>query len=170
MKMSLPERLVVNSRLFDIWRKWTARRLLRQVKKLSENNAKEHRNVLEIGCGKGTTTKILRELLPNAKITATDFDKAQVVRARKNLCDIKNISVAQADATQMHFKDESFDAVFAFLTFHHIGKWRKAQKECFRVLKPGGYLYIDELELKPFPLLQHFFFPTDGIFSRNEFV
>ena len=25
-------------------------------------------------------------------------------------------------------------------------------------------------ELKPFPKLQHFFFPTDGIFSRGEFI
>ena len=163
MKMSLLERLFVNSSVFDVWRKWTARRLLKHVQK-------NHKKVLEIGCGKGTTTQIIAEVLPRAKIIATDFDNAQVKRAKENLHPFKNIRVAQADASQLSFKDESFDAVFAFLTFHHIGEWKKAQQECFRVLKKGSYLYIDELELKPFPKLQHFFLPTTGIFSRTEFV
>ena len=161
--MSLPERLVVNSGFFDIWRKWSARRLLRLVKK-------DHKRVLEIGCGKGTTTRLIRELLPRAEIVATDFDFAQVTRARNRLRTAGRIHVQQADASKLKFKDESFDAIFAFLTFHHIGAWRKALSECFRVLAQGGILYVDDLELKPFPKLQHFFFPTDGIFSRGEFI
>ena len=163
MEMSLPERIIVNSGIFDIWRKWTARRLLGKAHH-------DHKRVLEIGCGKGTTTKIIADYLPRAKIIATDFDNAQVKRAKENIRHLKNVKVAQADASQLSFKGNSFDAVFAFLTFHHIGAWKKAQKECFRVLKPDGYLYIDELELKPFPRLQHFFLPTNGIFSRTEFV
>ncbi len=163
MKMSLPERLVVNSGFFDIWRRWSAARLLRRVHK-------KHKRVLEIGCGKGTTTHLIREVLPQAEIIATDYDLAQVKRARNILKGERGIRVLQADASNLKFKDDSFDAVFAFLTFHHIGAWREALKECSRVLKKGGMLYVDDLELKPFPKLQHFFFPTDGIFSRGEFI
>lgn len=161
--MSFPERLVVNSSIFSLWRKWSAGRLLRLVKK-------NHKKVLEIGCGKGMTTLLIHEILPRAKITATDFDYAQVARARERLRSASGIRVLQADASKLNFEAGSFDAVFAFLTFHHIGAWRKALSECFRVLKKGGIMYVDDLELKPFPKLQHFFFPTDGIFSRPEFV
>lgn len=161
--MSLPERIVVNSGFFDLWRRWSARGLLKLVRP-------KHKKVLEIGCGKGITTHLIREILPRAEITATDYDTAQVRRAKQRFGSTSHVRVLQADASKLNFASNSFDAVFSFLTFHHIAHWRLALKECFRVLKSGGILYVDDLELKPFPKLQHFFFPTDGIFSRPEFI
>jgi len=40
------------------------------------------RRALEIGCGRGDTTRTLRRRLPAAEITATDYDEAQVALAR----------------------------------------------------------------------------------------
>lgn len=155
--MSAIEKFLVNNRLFDFWRIKSMQRVLKHVLPTTDR-------VLELGCGKGTTTLQIAKRLPRAKIVATDFDPEQVRLAKRV---IKNALIA--DASHLKFKDRYFSAVFAFLTLHHISDWKKAIGEAFRVLKHGGDLYLDELALKPFPRLKHFFFPAPGVFSKQEF-
>ncbi|RJQ22446.1 class I SAM-dependent methyltransferase [Candidatus Woesearchaeota archaeon] len=161
MKMSLAEKRFVNSRIWSLWRKATMRGILARVLPTKGT-------VIEIGCGIGITTEQIAKTIPFAKIEASDFDPAQVRIAQKRLG--KKARIRKADAAALPYTDAFADAFFAFLTFHHIGKWKQALKEAARVLKPGGNLYVEDLELRPFPKLQHFFLPTDGIFSRKEFV
>jgi len=161
MNMSWLEKLLVNNPFFDFWRRRTAKALLRRVR---DTNG----IVLEIGCGKGTTTMEIATRLPNAKIIATDFDEEQVALAKEHAS--KRIKVTQADASNLVFKNNTFNAVFVFLAYHHVEEWKKALKESFRVLKPHGDLYVEELSLKPFPRLKHWFLPTPGIFSKQEFL
>ena len=37
------------------------------------------------------------------------------------------------------------DAVFTFGALHHVVDWRLALKEAYRVLKPGGRFYVEEI-------------------------
>ncbi|MFQ6083608.1 MAG: class I SAM-dependent methyltransferase [Candidatus Aminicenantia bacterium] len=53
-----------------------------------------------------------------------------------------------ADATDLPFSENSFDAVFAFGILHHIENWQKAISEIYRVLKPGGYFSFEEFFFK----------------------
>jgi len=161
MRMSWFEKLLVNNPFFDFWRRQSAKKLLRHVRETSGR-------VLELGCGKGTTTIQIAKMLPNAKIIATDFDEGQVALAKEHAS--KRIKVTQADASKLKFKSNTFSAVFAFLTYHHVEDWRKALKESFRVLKPNGDLYVEELSLKPFPLLKHSCMHSPAVFSKAEFL
>lgn len=158
MKMPLLEKLLINNRLFDFWRVRSMQEVLKHVRPTKDS-------VLELGCGKGTTTLQIAKKLIHAKIIATDFDPEQVELAKKI---VKRAFIA--DASRLKFKDYSFSAVFEFLAFHHISNWKKAVRESFRVLKNGGDFYLEELALKPFPKLKHFFFPAHGVFSKQEFL
>ena len=51
---------------------------------------------------------------------------------------------AVQDAARTGFAGESFDEVVIFGVLHHIEPWREVVDECYRVLRPGGRLLIEE--------------------------
>jgi len=161
------EKKLVNSSLFDVWRRWSMQRVLKHVKEIKGP-------VLEVGCGKGTTTIELAKKLPHNKIFAMDYDPEQVALGRKRIAEhpefARRVTITLGDATNLDFTNNSFAAVFSFLTHHHIKNWKKVLHEEFRVLRPGGHLYLDDLALKPWPRLRHWFIPAEGVFTVEEFM
>jgi len=55
---------------------------------------------------------------------------------------LPSLQCLQMDATEMRFREESFDAVFSFSVFEHLPDPAKALDEIRRVLRPGGVAYI----------------------------
>ena len=51
----------------------------------------------------------------------------------------------EGDATSIDAPDATYDAAFDFGIIHHIPNWRGALAEIFRVLKPGGRFYAEEV-------------------------
>ncbi len=49
-----------------------------------------------------------------------------------------------ADAYYLPFKNNSFNFIFCYQTLHHFPNPSPIVKEAFRVLAPGGYLFINE--------------------------
>lgn len=163
-KMNAVEKFFVNSWLDVVFHKFFG------IAKLLKNVEEEgFSNILEIGSGVGITTKFIQKKFPNSRITATDYDFDQVVEARRRLD--SSIMVQQADATQLSFDDSNFDACFAILTFHHIENSPKAITEVYRVLKPGGKLYVIDIPAKHGPLfhLRSSMNLAPGFFSKEEF-
>ena len=46
--------------------------------------------------------------------------------------------VRRADATDLPFPDDTFDAVVSFIMLHHVIDWEAAVAEAIRVLRPGA--------------------------------
>lgn len=97
--------------------------------------------VLEIAAGTGAVTLALREALPDATIVATDLNEAMIAVAQAN-AELSGVTWRQADAQDLPFEAESFDAIacqFGIMFFPDPGK---ALAEMARVLHPGGVVAI----------------------------
>jgi ubiquinone/menaquinone biosynthesis C-methylase UbiE len=95
---------------------------------------KSDQNYLEIGCGSGAVARYVFKKY-KLNVTGTDIDKDQILLARRDSTHIKNITFLEADATNLPFKDKSFDIVLSVNVLHHISNWMDALKEINRVLR-----------------------------------
>lgn len=76
-----------------------------------------------------------------SRLIATDVDSAMLDGARRRLASFKDrVDVRHADATELPFPNERFDAVVSFIMLHHTLQWERALSEAARVLRPGGIL------------------------------
>jgi ubiquinone/menaquinone biosynthesis C-methylase UbiE len=116
-------------------------------------------SVLELACGTGIVTRILRDRLPaSVRLTATDLNEPMIQHAKAKFSAGESIDWKQADATILPFDDRSFDAVvcqFGVMFFPHK---TLAGREAHRVLKPGGIFLFnvwDSLEQNPLGKIAH---------------
>jgi len=88
------------------------------------------KTVLEIGCGSGLGAKIILKYFSPRKIIATELDPRLIAIAKKNI-QSKWITVEQADATKLSYKDKTFDAVFDYGVIHHLPgpEWKECLNE-----------------------------------------
>ncbi|HEX8291063.1 MAG TPA: methyltransferase domain-containing protein [Pyrinomonadaceae bacterium] len=101
----------------------------------------EGASVLELACGTGVLTRILRDRLPRgAHLTATDLNEAMMASAARKFGAEDPVSWRQADMTGLPFGDELFDAAVCQFGFMFVPDKARAFGEAYRVLKPGGSL------------------------------
>jgi SAM-dependent methyltransferase len=94
--------------------------------------------LLELGGGSGAMAAGTAQTFPDLKLVFTDIDPAMVRAARQRLRGHPQITVAEADVTDLPFEDGRFDVVASYLMLHHVVEWRQAVAEALRVLRPGG--------------------------------
>jgi len=97
--------------------------------------------VLEVACGTGVFTEFLRKTLPaSIEITATDINRDMLDRAVARRGDLEAVSFERADALDLPYDDESFDAVACQFGIMFFADKARGFREMARVLKPGGRL------------------------------
>lgn len=130
---------------------------------------------LEIGCGNGTGTKLIKRYFSAKQITGIDLDEKMVQIAVQRNKDA-SISYKVMDASKLEFPDGYFDGVFDFGILHHIPNWQEALKEIQRVLKPDGELILEDLSIDSFSkdignlwrrLSDH---PYEAMYTPQEFT
>jgi ubiquinone/menaquinone biosynthesis C-methylase UbiE len=101
--------------------------------------------VLDLGCGTGTLTVMLKASQPAADITGLDGD-AQVLSIARLKAERAGTEIRwkEAMAYQLPYPDETFDVVVSSLVTHHLATGDKARAfaEVRRVLRPGGAFHI----------------------------
>jgi ubiquinone/menaquinone biosynthesis C-methylase UbiE len=107
------------------------------------------KHLLEIGCGMGYDS--LEFLKRGVHITATDLTPNAVAITRRHfeLEKVQAEDIRIANALDLPFADNTFDAVWANGVVHATGDTRRAVQEAKRVLKPGGRAIISHFYRKP---------------------
>lgn len=121
--------------------------VLRNLQELA--GTAEQDDVLEIGCGVG---RIGRELAPLCRSwTGSDISKNMLTYAAERLAHLGNARLQQLQGDGLgEFAEGSFDLVYCTNMLAHldeIDRWRYVQ-ESFRVLRPGGRLFVDTIDIE----------------------
>jgi ubiquinone/menaquinone biosynthesis C-methylase UbiE len=140
MKMTKFEKRFVNRR------KKAERNIAKIHAILEKINLENINEVLEIGCGIGLVSAHLAKEY-GFYVYGTDVDPYEIKLAKEFNVENHNLHYQNEDATDLSFKDYSFDLVISQNVFHHIPNWYEAVNEIQRVLRPGGYLIWYDLIL-----------------------
>ncbi len=103
------------------------------------------RRILDLGCGTGSTTLMLKQAFVQAQVIGLDLSPYMLVMAdRKAKTAELNIQWHHGNAEETGLPDASFDLVTASLLFHETPPTvtKSILRECFRLLVPGGEVLI----------------------------
>ena len=104
------------------------------------------KKILEVGCGDGYGSAYLAEAAN--KVIGIDYEQEVIAQAKNKYC-LPNLSFTYMDATNLEFKDATFDIICSFQVIEHIpeDKLLNYLFEIKRVLKRGGKFYVSTLNL-----------------------
>ena len=101
---------------------------------------------LEIGAGTGDLSVLLSEKVGDITLLDSNAGMINVIREkiRENRCG--NLHPLPGDPFGQNWEEARFDLVFAVMSFHHIRDTERLLKIIARVLKPGGFFCLIDLE------------------------
>jgi 2-polyprenyl-6-hydroxyphenyl methylase / 3-demethylubiquinone-9 3-methyltransferase len=95
--------------------------------------------VLDVGCHGGTFTERILSKIGSKKIYGVDVSASAIKKIQKRF---PFGQFKLADAAELPFKSNFFDAVFCLEVLEHVDNPEKAIAEIKRVLRPGGYAVL----------------------------
>ncbi len=133
--------------------------------------------VLDLACGPGNFSReFARAVGPDGLVAGVDASPTMLARAVADTdrAGISNLALLRADATDLPFRDASFDAACCFAALHLFADPFAALDEMRRVLRPGGRIAImtsvrRQLTVRPLkPVIER----ASGmrVFEPNEIV
>ncbi|MEU8461209.1 methyltransferase domain-containing protein [Streptomyces sp. NPDC029003] len=106
--------------------------------------------LLDVGCGPGTITADLAELVsPGGRVTAVDAAADVLEQAAAHVAErgiAGAVDFAVADVHALDFPDGSFDVVHAHQVLQHVGDPVRALREMRRVCRPGGIVAVRDAD------------------------
>lgn len=134
-----------------------------EAKHLSRVDLK--RPILDLGCGFGEFAVAYAEEPIDMGVDINSRDLYVAAKTKK----YKNLTLA--DARDLPFPNNSYGSIFSISTLEHIENSDKVLKEAYRVLKPGGLIFLtletDEVDSATFyrPLMKKI-----GLSSLSNFA
>ena len=102
---------------------------------------KSNSNVIDLCCGTGDLSAIIKKFNPDCQITGIDFSENMLKIAKSKH---KNIQFWQGDVTNLPYEDNFFDIAVMGFGLRNILNAEKSVEEVYRVLKPNGqFLHLD---------------------------
>lgn len=100
------------------------------------------KQILDVGCGPGNSTRVLRERFPEAEILGIDSAQTMIDAARANKAN-QGLHFSLCDASQeLPMPGQSFDVVFSNACIQWIPNHKTLLHRLFGLLKPGGVLAV----------------------------
>lgn len=171
MRLNAFEKALMNNPVRAALHRWVEARVLKRLGGRMQGGL-----ALEIGCGRGIGARIVVEEFGADAVHAFDLDPHMVMLARNAVQCAETHpypSFWVGNAVAIPVQDNSYDAVFDFGAIHHVIHWRNAVKEVYRVLKPGGRFYVEEILRKYIvhPLFRRILdHPQEDRFDHDSFA
>jgi ubiquinone/menaquinone biosynthesis C-methylase UbiE len=110
---------------------------------LQRANIQPDQSVLDLGCGTGLLTMMIKRSVPESHLTGLDGDEA-VLKIARDKSHGTDIQWNHALAFDMPYPDQSFDVVVSSFVTHHLTSADKVRtfKEVRRVLRPDSWFHI----------------------------
>jgi SAM-dependent methyltransferase len=101
-------------------------------------------HILDLGAGDGTCLSYFASYFPDAQLKGIDVSELSIREAAAK--NIPNTEVKAYDGQNIPFAEGLFDCILVATVMHHIRFELHSglMKEAFRVLKPGGKIFIVE--------------------------
>ena len=102
--------------------------------------------LLDCGCGPGTITVGLAQIVTQGYVTGMDREAAELAQARRyaDQQGVANVTFQLGNLYEIPFPDDTFDALLAHAVLQHLAEPARALQEMRRVLKPGGLIGVRE--------------------------
>lgn len=121
----------------------------------------ESKDILEVACG-------CAEFSVSAASYANSVMCIDIDDSRLPVCLPEKVHFDSMDASNMSYPNNSFDTIVIYNAFYHIySQWERIEKECMRLLKPSGKLYIISSWKLDTSLMDDTF--TDKVERHNSF-
>lgn len=104
--------------------------------------------LLDVGCGPGSITRGLAERVAPGEVIGIDLSTETLEAARQEAAarGLLNLRYQEASVYALPFADGSFDVVYAHQVLQHLKQPDAAIGEMLRVLRPGGFLGVRDVD------------------------
>ena len=97
----------------------------------------ENKDILEVACGTADFS-IAASAFANS-VSCIDLDDSRLNPIIKQ----SDVRFQLMDASKMKYSDHAFDTIIIYNAYYHIqAQWKEIEKECKRVLRSKGCIYI----------------------------
>ena len=127
------------------------------------------RYVLDLGCGPGVFSRLLKKHYPNAQIIGIDLAFKMLQQSKLKQSWRKKWALVNADMTALPFPSGLFDLVFANQVIHWSNPLSSVVSELNRVMAQDGCLMFSTLGPDTFLELRRAFSSVDQYAHVNEF-
>ncbi|MFZ5516062.1 MAG: class I SAM-dependent methyltransferase [Candidatus Zhuqueibacterota bacterium] len=150
---------------------------------LPELNIYKNMRILDVGCRDGKLISTLASFLESSEFHGLDLAQGQIQKnQRRNK--LKNLQFHCAPAEELPFENNYFDIITCTNALHHFPQRVRALDQMYRVLKPGGELYILQgvrdkqwkerfekiLRQSKFIMPEKKYLPKTALFSKSFFI
>lgn len=94
--------------------------------------------VADIGCGRGTTTRMLAQRIPGAVVTGLDLSATLLAAARERQPEVPAVRFVRADFCRLPLASQSCHVVVAAFCLYHCAAPGQVIAEIGRCLRPSG--------------------------------
>ena len=126
-------------------------------------------NILDVGCGKAFLMYEFQKLLPDATVKGIDISQYAVENGKPEMRD----HVQVANATELPFKDNSFDLVISLGTLHNLKIYdlMKALEEMERIKRHHAYMMTESYRNESEKVnLMYWQLTCESFYSPEEWV
>ena len=111
---------------------------------LSQMGNLDSKRILDVGCGTGTLSFLIKQRYPSAEVIGLDGDPQILEIARSKAQNGgAEIRFEQGMSFDLPYPDASFDVILTSFMLHHLNRENKQKTaaEMYRVLRTGGQLF-----------------------------